>query len=179
MQCFATFKICIFGDSGVGKTSLIHRLITNRFKQDMKLTIGADINAKDINLDNWRVKLQIWDFGGEERFKIFLPAYTRGSSGGIFMYDITRKNSLNNIDEWFGIFQRALREEVSRIPILVVGGKKDLDYYREVTLEDAEHIAQTHNLYDIIECSAKSGENVEYIFKILTYKMLEKIDLIC
>jgi len=178
MNYDAAFKICIFGDSGVGKTSIINRFVTNRFEQETKLTLGADIMTKDIHLNNYKVKLQIWDFGGEERFKIFLPPYTLGSSGGIFMYDITRKSSLNSLEEWISIFKKNLREEESKIPILIVGNKKDLDHYREIAFENAEYLAQTHYAYDVIECSAKTGENAENIFESLTYKMLENIDFI-
>lgn len=178
MKYKATFKICVFGDSGVGKTSIIHRFLTNRFEVDMKLTLGADIATKDMLINNYKIKLQIWDFSGEARYKTLLPAYTLGSSGGIFMYDITKKSSLNNIEEWIKIFKKNLKNEEIRIPIFVVGGKKDLDYYREIPFKHAEKIAQTHSLYDIFECSAKSGENVKNIFEFLTYKMLENIDLI-
>jgi small GTP-binding protein len=68
----ATFKICIFGDSGVGKTSLTHRYISNRFEEDTKMTIGVDILSKDVEIENFIVKLQIWDFAGEERFRFLL-----------------------------------------------------------------------------------------------------------
>jgi len=174
----AAFKVCIFGDPGVGKTSLTYRYITNRFIQDAKKTIGVDIVAKDVKINNYKVKLQIWDFGGDERFKIFFPTFARGSSGGIFMYDITRKSSLDKIEEWLNIFKKNLTKEESQIIILGVGGKKDLDYNREITLENAENLALKHNIFEIIECSAKTGENVEKIFESITYKMLMNSGLI-
>lgn len=168
----ASFKVCIFGDAGVGKTSLTYRYITNRFIQDTKLTLGVDIVAKDVEIENYKIKLQIWDFGGEERFRIFLPVYALGSSGGIFMYDITRKSSLDNMEEWFSIFKKKLTGEESQIPILGVGGKKDLDSERTTAFENAKDLALTHNIYELIECSAKTGENVEKIFESITNKML-------
>ena len=174
----ATFKVCIFGDPGVGKTSLTHRYITNRFIQDAKLTIGADIVAKDVMINNYKVKLQIWDFGGAERFKIFFPTFARGSSGGIFMYDITRKSSLDKIEEWLNIFKKNLTKEESQIIILGVGGKKDLDSERTTAFENTKDLALTHNIYDLIECSAKTGENVEKIFESITNKMLINSGLI-
>jgi small GTP-binding protein len=170
----ASFKVCIFGDAGVGKSALTHRFITNRFIQDTRLTLGVDIVAKDLTIENLRIKLQIWDFGGEERFRVFLPIYARGSSGGIFMYDITRKNSLGDANEWLYIFKSKLsEEEKQKIPVLMVGGKKDINEKKSVSLDDAMNIANRYNLYNVIECSAKTGENVEEIFKSITFEMLK------
>jgi small GTP-binding protein len=178
MKYTASYKVCIFGDAGVGKTSLTYRFITNRFIQDTKLTLGVDIVAKDISIDKYRIKLQIWDFGGEDRFKIFLPVYARGSSGGIFMYDLTRKNSFGNITSWINIFKKNLTDEESEIPILGVGGKKDLSEERAITSENSKGLAKKHKLYDLIECSAKTGENIEKIFESITYKMLKNAKLL-
>ncbi len=173
MKYTASFKICIFGDAGVGKTSLTYRYINNRFEQNTKLTLGVDIMAKDIEINSYRVKLQIWDFGGEERFRVFLPVYARGSSGGIFMYDTTSKNSLDMIRDWISIFKKDLNKEERNIPILAVGGKKDLAKDKAVDLKVAKDLANTLKIYDVIECSAKTGENVDLIFKSITDRMLE------
>ena len=67
----ATFKICIFGDGGVGKTTLVQRYVTGQFSQSTKMTIGVDIVTKHVQIEDWFVTLQIWDFGGEERFRFF------------------------------------------------------------------------------------------------------------
>lgn len=178
MKYSASYKICIFGDAGVGKTSLTYRYITNRFEQDTKLTLGVDIIAKDVEINSYRVKLQIWDFGGEERFRVFLPVYARGSSGGIFMYDTTRKNSLDRIRDWISIFKRDLTKEERQIPVLAVGGKLDLANERAVELEEAKNLASILNIYDVIECSAKTGENVDSIFQSITNRMLESSKLV-
>jgi small GTP-binding protein len=178
MKYTASFKICIFGDAGVGKTSLTYRYITNRFDADTKLTLGVDIMAKDIEINGYRVKLQIWDFGGEERFRVFLPVYARGSSGGIFMYDTTRKNSLDKIRDWISIFKKDLTKEEKNIPVLAVGGKKDLSNEREINLENAKNLFSNFNIYDVIECSAKTGEHVDNIFQSITNRMLESRNLI-
>ena len=178
MKYTASFKICIFGDAGVGKTSLTYRFINNRFEQDTKLTLGVDIMAKDIEINGYRVKLQIWDFGGEERFRVFLPVYARGSSGGVFMYDTTRKNSLDKIRDWISIFKKDLTKEESQIHVLAVGGKKDLTKERAINLENAKNLASNLNIYDVIECSAKTGENVDSIFQSITNRMLESSKLI-
>jgi len=165
------FKVCIFGDGGVGKTTLVNRYITGVFKESTKLTIGVDFYTKHLKYDDLRILLQIWDFAGEERFRFLLPSYLIGASGGIFMYDITRYSSLQNYKDWISIFKEKFNYIIP-LPLLMVGGKSDLLYKRSVLLEDAKRIMNLNHFHDIIECSAKTGENVEEIFLKTTKMML-------
>jgi small GTP-binding protein len=174
----ATFKICIFGDGGTGKTSLIQRFVTGRFNQRTQMTIGVDIVTKQLQIENWNVIIQIWDFGGEDRFRFFLPAYARGSFGGIFMYDITRYNTLMNFDEWLTVFKKGASYDLKPIPILMVGGKLDLESDRNVFFEQAQNFALSRNMYNVIECSSKTGQNVEFIFYEITRKIMKNVDLL-
>jgi small GTP-binding protein len=174
----ATFKICIFGNGGVGKTTLIQKYISGRFEHQTKITLGVDILTKRIKMGKWNVILQIWDFGGEERFRFFLPAYSRGSSGGIYMYDTTRYNTLLDFDEWIKVFKKGAAYEENPIPIILVGGKIDLEEKRVVFFEDAHNFSRERNINDIIECSSKTGQNVELIFSYLTYRIMRDIELI-
>ena len=178
MNYTATFKVCIFGDAGVGKTSLVQRFITNRFDRDTKITIGTDISTKDLEIENHKVKLQVWDLGGASRFKRFMPIFAQGSSGGIFMYDITRKSSFTHLEEWVSIFKKNSSQKEGSIPILCVGGKKDLLEQRKISYPDAKCLDPSCNIYDLIECSAKTGENIEKIFESITLEMLTTSGLI-
>jgi len=96
------FKIIVVGDGGVGKSTMIQRLTTGRFIPQ-KITIGTDLATIDITTEKANVKLQIWDFGGEKRFRIFLPNYCRGAQGCLISYDITRNPSFDNLREWYQI----------------------------------------------------------------------------
>ncbi|TFG01399.1 MAG: GTP-binding protein [Promethearchaeota archaeon] len=173
------FKICIFGDTGVGKTSLISRYLNDQFQKDigkdMEKSMGVDINMKKLVVDDIKISLQIWDLVGEERFKIMLPFYLRGSSGCIFMYDITREKTLNNIGEWLNIFKNSTAGE--QIPIIMVGGKSDLQEMRTISIEKAMSISKSHDFYDYIECSSKTGENVEVLFNTLIRLILKNAGL--
>ncbi|MHA1147429.1 MAG: Rab family GTPase [Promethearchaeota archaeon] len=164
------YKLLIFGDGGVGKTSLATRYLSNIFKTDIKMTIGVDFASKEVELDNKRISLQIWDFGGEDRFRILLPGYTGGCSGGIFMYDITDPSSLKNFERWIPLFRNNTEP---RVPILMVGGKLDLKENKAVDIKQVSNIAKKNNLKGPIECSAKTGENVEKIFITLAKLMME------
>jgi len=177
----ATFKIVIFGDAGTGKTTLTHRFLTNVFVSDSKMTIGVDFQIKTLNVEKKKVKLQIWDFGGEERFRFLLPTYVRGANGGIFLYDITNEASLLHIDDWLEVIknqQAKSPNNFSPFPILVVGSKLDLEDEREVKSSDALKIVKKRGLDGFLETSSKTGTNVEETFQMLTRLMLQNSNLI-
>ena len=167
------FKLCIFGDGGVGKTTLVNRYLTKVFDEDIKMTVGADFYVKDLEVDGKKVVIRIWDFGGEERFKVLLPSFAKGADGGIFMYDITRYTSVKNVDDWLSIFEKNVREKQIQIPIIMVGGKIDLQEKRSVETEDAVELSEKHNLQGYFECSSKTGDRVEDIFESITRKMMK------
>ena len=168
----ATFKIVIFGDAGCGKTTLTQRFLTNLFVSDSKMTIGVDFEVKSLEVNKQKVKLQIWDFGGEERFRFLLPTYVRGARGGIFMYDITNYSSIAHIDDWLTVIKKEIRKE-DIFPIIVIGGKADLAENREVPASEGIKIAKSRGVDGFIECSTKTGENVEEAFEALTSIMLD------
>jgi len=135
------------------------------------MTIGVDFEVKSLEVDKQKVKLQIWDFGGEERFRFLLPTYVRGARGGLFLFDITNYSSIAHIDDWLTVIRKEIRAE-DVFPIIVVGGKADLAENREVSAEEGIKIAKSRNVDGFIETSSKSGENVEKTFEALTSLML-------
>ncbi len=169
------FKVIICGDGGVGKTTLLNRYVSGLFNEDSKMTIGVDFRMKQLKVNEKIVTLQIWDFAGEERFRFLLPHYLTGASGGIFMYDITRYSSLKNLYDWIKIIRNGIEKVEDQIPILMVGGKADLKENRSIEYIDAYELAKSFDLSGYLECSSKTGENVEKIFHSITISMLEKV----
>ncbi|MFX1308287.1 MAG: Rab family GTPase [Promethearchaeota archaeon] len=170
MAYTSTFKIVIFGDSQTGKTTLTHRFLTNLFKQDITMTLGVDFHLKALELDGEMVKLQIWDFAGEERFRFLFPSYIRGANGAIFMFDITNYGSLAHVDDWFEIVE----DEIDYyLPIVFVGGKTDLIHLKEVSTKKAMNLAINKGADGFIECSSKTGENIHKIFNLLAKLVLK------
>lgn len=172
-MCDARFSIIIFGDIGCGKTSLVQRFGTNLFVPNRTKTIGVDFVIKSFIMSKKKIKLQIWDFGGGKRSKFVLSTYVRGARGGLFMYDITNYFSIAHIDDWLSIIRKEKREE-DWFPIIMVGGKADFINEREVGTQEGREIAKSRGVDGFIECSSKSGENVEKTFKALTRLMMFK-----
>ncbi|TFG08518.1 MAG: GTP-binding protein [Promethearchaeota archaeon] len=169
----AKFKVCVFGDGGVGKTTLVQRFLTGKFSSNYLVTIGADFYIKKINIHEHEITLQLWDFAGEQKFRFLLPTYAAGSSGGIFMYDITRRSSIDNVKTWLDVFASRSSTDSLDIPIIMVGGKLDLEEKRVISKDEAQKIAEKNEFYDFIECSSRTGENVENVFMNISKKMLE------
>ncbi len=172
------YKICIFGESGVGKTTLARRYLTGYFEEDIKLTMGAEIFIKYVTINDIRVVLQIWDFGGEDHFRFLLPLYSRGSSAGIFMFDLSNRLTLNRIDEWLDIFKKAAVANERKRSIVMVGGKLDLQEQLTISNIEAQSIAKDYNLHQYIACSSKTGENVEELFHKIVSDLLKSQNLI-
>jgi small GTP-binding protein len=166
----ATFKIIIFGDAGCGKTTLTQRFLTNLFKSEQTMTIGVDFEVKSLTVDEQKVKLQIWDFGGEERFRFLLHQYCKGANAAFFLYDITNRLSLDHLPDWTQI----IREHAGDIPIMLIGSKVDLKEFRAVTREEGILAAKKYNLSTFIELSSKTGQNVEKSFDVITETLFDR-----
>merc|ERR1712244_122785 len=93
-------KIIIIGESGVGKTAVLHQYVMNKFIQEHKATIGADFLTKEINVDDKVVTLQIWDTAGQERFQSLGNAFYRGADACVMVYDVTDDNSFKEMASW-------------------------------------------------------------------------------
>lgn len=160
------FKVVLAGDKNVGKTSLLIRFCENLFYEDMKGTIGVDFKkkrydfkykSKDISLI-----LNIWDFGGEEKFRTLFPPYLKGASAALVLFDTTNKKSLYGIDNWVKIIDEYADEDVIKIRVAT---KIDLKDEKEVTKQEAkDYLSKFEWQNDLIMTSSKTGENVEEAF---------------
>ena len=169
------FKLPIFGDAGVGKTTLTHRYLHGLFKESYHHTIGVDFFLKRFEMDGKKVSLQIWDFAGEEKFRFLLPGIINGAHGTIFMFDITRYVTFENITNWLSVFNSANETHDQKVPVLLVSSKTDLVGLRTVPAEEGKKFVKENNLAGYIECSSKTGENVESIFRAITKTMISNI----
>jgi len=167
-------KIVLIGDSGVGKTNLLGRFTRNAFEDNTRNTIGVDFSAHDMQVNNKTVKAQFWDTAGQEKYRAIASAYYKNAHGAIIVYDITRRDSFENVDNWL----KELRENGEKnIQIMVVGNKCDLEHERQVTKEDSRKFAEARGLY-YMETSAKTNENdcVGQAFGILIEEIIKKLE---
>lgn len=163
------FKVVVVGDGGIGKSTMIQRLIRGVYLP-MKITIGTDLSSWSIENGDLAIKLQIWDFAGEKRFRFFLPNYARGADGCLLCYDITRYTSFQNLQEWYDIIQANASDPV----FVLIGGKVDLaNSRRTVSIEEAEEFRKEHDIPYHFETSSKTGYNTKEIFDIFTKEILK------
>ena len=166
------FRICLLGDAGVGKTSLLTRFCDDSFKENYNNTIGVDFRLVTLKYNDIISKVHIWDTAGQERFRSLALNYICNSHGFIFIYDVSDKKSFDNITSWIDL---ALDKNKQSIINFLIGNKCDLENQRKVSKEEAEQYAKEKNLC-FFEASAKNDENVKKIFYYFTYKLIEYYD---
>ena len=167
-------KIVLIGEGGVGKTSLIKRYTWNTFDENMKLTVGVDFAAKNIQAGDWAATLQIWDLGGQIRFRDLAISYFRGARLAIAVFDISSRYTMERLNDWIA----SLVESVPRCPLVIVGNKCDLrktlgSVRPLVTLQEGIEYAAQYNA-PFIEASAKAGHGVEEVFAAVTQILAER-----
>ncbi|XP_020858883.1 ras-related protein Rab-7b [Phascolarctos cinereus] len=165
-------KLIIIGALGVGKTSLLNQYVHKTFYEDYQTTLGASILSKIIMVDNTTLKLQIWDTGGQERFRSMVSTFYKGSDGCILAFDVTDRDSFHALDTWRGdILQKTVPTE-QVFPMVVLGNKIDLDD-REVSQEKALDWCKEKDI-PYFEVSAKNDINVEQAFELLARQALSR-----
>ena len=166
------FKYIIAGDSGVGKTCMIYYYLYNKVKQNSTQTIGVDYSSKTLIINNQKIKLQIWDTAGQDKFRSVSKSYYRGAIGIIIVYDITSKESFLHIKSWINEVKLSAREEAS---FIIIGNKNDLKDQREVSYEEAKKFSDDNN-FIFLETSSITGENISEVFLKLSENILNKIN---
>lgn len=153
-------KLIVVGDSGTGKSCLLHRFVEDTFCEDQTQTIGVEFGAKVVSLLGKRVKLQIWDTAGQERYRSVTRSYYRGAVGCLIVYDITSRSSYERVPQWLQDVRQLAGKDTT---IMLIGNKSDLNDKRVITHNEVSLYAQEHNLMHF-ETSASSGELVPDAF---------------
>lgn len=118
--------------------------------------------SKTINVNDRTIRLQLWDTAGQERFHSLIPSYIRDSKTAVIVFDLTSKESFQKLPKWI----EDIRNESTQMLIFIVGNKNDRED-REVSKEEAEAFAEQNNAH-YMETSAKTGDNVEALFRKIT-----------
>ena len=166
--------LMLLGDGQVGKTSLIARITGNEFDESLLTTIGKSSHTYEVELHGYNLKMKIWDTAGQERFKSMSVNVIKNAEGLLLTYSITSRESFNNLESWLKQLNDA--KDISKIPIVIVGNKSDLEGLRIVKYEEGKEFADKHN-YHFYEVSAKTGQNVKEAFYDIfeqLYKLFEE-----
>lgn len=163
-----TIKVVLIGDSGVGKSCLISRYTDDIFEENTTTTVGIDFNIKVLYMNNKKIKLQIWDTAGQEKFRTVAGTTYRNANGLVLVYDITNRKTFESIKRWYN----EVKVYCSEISVILVGNKSDLNNSREVGLDEGRELAKELEV-PFIETSSKSCVNVSYCFQSLTNICLE------
>ena len=166
------YKIVMLGDGAVGKTAMTTRFTQDFFEADYKRTIGADFAVKRLEIPDIdaKVTLQCWDLAGQPRFEFVRQGFYRGARGGLLLFDVTRRRTFLNVDNWK---EETFKNVGREIPLVVVANKVDLAESRAVTTKEGEDYAKEKNfLY--VESSALTGENVEQAYIQLCRRMIDE-----
>lgn len=161
-------KIILLGDSSVGKTALAKKwLHINYPKESQSPTYGAGYSENEVFVHNKMEKIQIWDTAGQEKYRSMAPIYARDAHGVLLVFDLTCKDSFNDIPLWIQSIQ-----SIGKVEFVCLGNKFDLPD-REVSSEEALNYCQSLGI-DYFETSAETGFNVDAAFMTLIKKAVPK-----
>ena len=163
------FKVLIIGDSSVGKSNILLRFSDNIFHDTFLPTIGVDFKIRNVKMGDQTIKLNIWDTAGQERFKTITSTYYKGAHGIILAYDVTDRESFNNVNNWLAEVKKHAGAQVIK---LLVGNKCDLENERVVSTKEAKEFADSLGI-SFLETSAKQRVNIDESFMTLTKQIYE------
>jgi small GTP-binding protein len=156
-------KIVMLGHFGVGKTSLVRRFVDSVFSEDYLVTLGVQVKKKEIEIENQKITLIIWDIEGNSSISKTRSSYLTGTNGFLYVFDVSRPETFEKLEEEISF----LNENYSTIPVCKIGNKSDLlisenkkDFFNQKQFEDCDFT------------SAKEGNNVENVFEKITKLML-------
>ena len=156
-----SFKLILVGDSAVGKSCLSIKATRNYFEDFYSPTVGFEFLTFNVKIEDQNIKLQIWDTCGQELYRSLITNFYRNSSLAIIVYNVTDRNSFENVDLWF----KELRTHSNpNVKVFLIGNKIDLDDQRKVQTEEGEKYTEQYKINKFYETSAKSGFNAKLMF---------------
>ena len=168
------FRVVLLGEAAVGKTSLVRRYTENVFDEEYKQTIGTTFATKDIDVTDGegnvrKVRLNIWDMGGQSTYRELRRQFMKGASGAVIVYDVTRPETFMAMNNWFESFKEVCPDS----PVIISANKVDLAESRMVPQEPGMMLRDWFQA-EYFETSAKTGDEVSNVFIRVAEVVLEK-----
>lgn len=164
-------KLLVIGNSGVGKTNMLLKFCDNNFMTSHLTTIGIDFKIKTILIGKDKVRLQIWDTAGQEKFKTITQTYYRGAMGIVLTYAINERETFEDIQNWIKQIKMHASDNVVKV---LVGNKIDIND-RRVSYDEGAQLAADLGVR-FFETSAKTGEKIEELFYYMAEEIKKKLD---
>jgi len=162
-------QLIVMGDSEVGKTSLLYRYQDNKFSKNHLATVGIDYFTKDEKINDKTIRIKIWDTAGQERYKSLTYAFSRNANGIILVFDVSKKESFENLKFWIASVNSNLGEK-NELKKIIIGNK--IDQERNVLKEEAQEFASENNSF-YFETSAKDNIGISEAIRAIVKMVVE------
>jgi len=166
-----SYKLIVLGLYGVGKTTIINKLMNKEIDKEYSPTISVDVKTVQVKVNEKIIQIQIWDCCGNDEFALHTPNLFKNATAAILVYAINDINSFNDLKSWYNML---LNNSYCNI-IFLIGNKSDLKDQRKVSIEDAENYKNNYDAFKMFfETSAKKGENIDKLFENIAISIYEK-----
>ena len=167
-----SFKYIVIGNAAVGKSNIISRYTKGQFFENYQMTINLEYSSKDIKIKDKTYRVSLWDTAGQEEFRSISRGYYKSAVCGLVVYDITNRDSFNNLSSWV---EECRNNGPKTISLVLVGNKTDLENKRQVTYEEGEEFANRNNM-QFFETSALNGNGIDKLFNDSVEAIIRKIE---
>ena len=164
-------KIILVGDSSVGKSSILLKYDSNTFLDIYNATIGMDFIYKDVQVDGIKIKLQVMDTAGQEKYRSMIPSYFKGVDGIFLVFDLSQRSSFDSLDNWIKIIGNYFN--ITPNNLILLGNKSDLSEIRAVDKEEIDIFKDKNKNIEYREISTKNKEEVDNVFEDLVKLILK------
>ena len=166
-----SFKFIVIGNAFVGKSNIIYRFTQGKFEEKYKMTINLEFSFKNLKINDKIYRVQLWDTAGQEEFQSISRGYYKSGVCALVVYDITNRDSFNNIGTWV---EECKNNGPTTISLVLVGNKTDLEDKRQITYEEGEEFANRNNM-QFFETSALNGNNIDKLFNDSVENIIKKM----
>ena len=170
------YRVVFIGDSSVGKTCIINRLMNDKFNSDEQTTVGAMFAMYSEEVESDIIEMQIWDTAGQEKFRSLGPVYYRQAQIGIIVLDLSSKTTLDHLDEWIDTFIKNAGQDAL---LVIAANKLDLTDHIQISDETLESVSMSNDI-KYFKVSAKEGIGIQEMFHYLArylYDQKHKLDI--